>query len=133
MPAQVFVGSVDDDGNRTYLNKGQNRKYFAKRYSNSLYSDDSGRTWTPSAPFPLLGTAEPALAELRDGRVGTNCIRALPAKHNRFVTDLSIENFSHIHDDGIHRNLAQDRGALTLDKNRPAILCDPAVSGGVSD
>ena len=31
MPSQVFVGSVNNDGSRTYLNKGQNRKYFAKR------------------------------------------------------------------------------------------------------
>ncbi|NIP95300.1 MAG: exo-alpha-sialidase, partial [Akkermansiaceae bacterium] len=72
MPAQVFVGSVDADGKRTYLNKGQNRRYFAKRYSNALYSDDAGRTWTPSAPFPLLGSSEPSLAELSDGRIYYN-------------------------------------------------------------
>ncbi len=72
MPAQVFVGPVDQDGKRTYLNKGQNRKYFAKRYSNALYSDDGGRTWTPSTPFPVLGTSEPSLAELKDGRIYYN-------------------------------------------------------------
>jgi len=72
MPSQVFVGSVNDDGTRTYLNKGQGRKFFAKRYSNALYSDDGGRTWTPSEPFPLMGTSEPGLLELHDGRIYYN-------------------------------------------------------------
>ena len=72
MPSQVFVGSVNDDGTRTYLNKGQGGKFFAKRYSNALYSDDGGRTWTPSEPFPLLGTSEPGLLELQDGRIYYN-------------------------------------------------------------
>jgi sialidase-1 len=72
MPAQVFVGSINPDGSRTYLNKGENRKYFAKRYSNALYSDDGGKTWTPSAPFPIRGTSEPGLVELRDGRIYYN-------------------------------------------------------------
>lgn len=72
MPTQVFVGSVNDDGSRTYLNKGQNRKYFDKRYSNALYSDDGGKTWIPSAPLPLGGTSEPSLVELSDGRIYFN-------------------------------------------------------------
>ena len=72
MPSQVFVGAVNEDGSRVYLNKGQGRKYFAKRYSNALYSDDGGRTWTPSDPFPLLGSSEPGLLELQDGRIYYN-------------------------------------------------------------
>ncbi len=72
MPSQVFVGSVGPDGKRTYLNKGQGRKYFAKRYSNALYSDDGGKTWTPSEPFPILGTSEPGLVELLDGSIYYN-------------------------------------------------------------
>ena len=72
LPSQVFVGSVNEDGSRTYLNKGQGRKYFAKRYSNALHSDDGGRTWTPSAPFPMLGGSEPGLLELEDGRIYYN-------------------------------------------------------------
>ncbi|MCH2064213.1 MAG: glycoside hydrolase [Roseibacillus sp.] len=72
MPSQVFVGSVNEDGARTYLNKGQGRKYFAKRYSNALHSDDGGRTWTPSAPFPMLGGSEPGLLELKDGSIYYN-------------------------------------------------------------
>ena len=68
----MFVGSINEDGSRTYLNKGQGRKYFAKRYSNALYSDDSGRTWTPSDPFPILGTSEPGLLEMTDGSIYYN-------------------------------------------------------------
>jgi len=55
-----------------YLNKGKNRKYFDKHYSNAIYSDDGGKTWTPSAPFPLGGTGEAGLAELKDGRIYYN-------------------------------------------------------------
>ena len=66
------MGSINQDGSRTYLNKGQNRKYFAKRYSNALYSDDGGKTWTPSAPFPIRGTSEPGLVELNDGSIYYN-------------------------------------------------------------
>ena len=44
IPSQVFVGSINEDGSRTYLNKGQGRKYFAKRYSNCLlYTSPSPR------------------------------------------------------------------------------------------
>ena len=59
MPAQVFVGSIDPDGTRTYLNKGQGRKYFAKRYSISLYSDDRGKTWTPSSAAAKMPCKRP--------------------------------------------------------------------------
>ena len=68
VPAQVWVGPIDGD-KRTYLNKGQNRKYFGKRYSVILRSDDGGKTWIPSTPFPLGGTSEPTLAELSDGSI----------------------------------------------------------------
>jgi sialidase-1 len=72
MPAQVFVGSINDDGTRTYLNKGQGRKYFDQRYSNALYSDDGGKTWLPGERFPILGSSEPSLVELLDGRLYYN-------------------------------------------------------------
>jgi len=35
-------------------------------------SEDGGKTWIPSAPFPLGGTGEAGLAELRDGRIYYN-------------------------------------------------------------
>ena len=63
MPTRVFVG---------YLNKGKNQKHFGYHYSNALYSDDHGKTWTPSAPFPLAGTGESSLVELSDGRIYFN-------------------------------------------------------------
>ncbi len=72
MPAQVFVGPVHKDGSRTYLNKGQGRKFFAQRYGSALYSDDGGKTWNHSAPFPILGTSEPSLIELKDGSIYYN-------------------------------------------------------------
>ena len=72
MPSQVFVGPINSDGSRTYLNKGQNRKFFGKRYSNALYSDDGGKTWIHSEPFPILGTSEPSLCELNDGSIYYN-------------------------------------------------------------
>ncbi|MCH2059661.1 MAG: glycoside hydrolase [Verrucomicrobiales bacterium] len=71
VPSQVFVGAIEDT-TRTYLNKGQNRKYFAKRYSNAIYSDDGGETWSHSEPFPILGSSEPSLVELHDGRIYYN-------------------------------------------------------------
>ena len=72
MPSQVFVGSIAGDGSRTYLNKGQGRRYFAKRYSNALFSDDGGRTWAASARFPILGGSEPGLLERKDGSIYYN-------------------------------------------------------------
>ena len=55
-----------------YLNKSGGQEIFGKHYSNAIYSDDGGKTWTPSAPFPLGGTGEAGLAELKDGRIYYN-------------------------------------------------------------
>jgi len=63
IPTRVFV---------EYLNKGKNKKYFDDHYSNSLYSDDGGKTWIPSMPFPLGGTGEAGLVELSDGSIYYN-------------------------------------------------------------
>lgn len=38
-------------------------------YNTSMFSDDGGATWQVSAPFPVLGSGEAALAELADGRI----------------------------------------------------------------
>jgi hypothetical protein len=38
-------------------------------YNTAMYSDDGGATWQVSAPFPVLGSGEAALAELSDGRI----------------------------------------------------------------
>jgi sialidase-1 len=38
-----------------------------KGYNTAIYSDDGGRTWIPSEPFPIEGTGEGAIVELSDG------------------------------------------------------------------
>lgn len=41
-------------------------------YNTAIYSDDGGKTWHPSRPFPERGTGEGAVAELSDGRLYYN-------------------------------------------------------------
>ena len=41
-------------------------------YTNAIYSDDRGKTWHTSDPFPENGTGEAAIAELSDGRLYYN-------------------------------------------------------------
>ena len=41
-------------------------------YSSANYSDDGGKTWYTSAPFPVAGTGEGALVELSDGTIYYN-------------------------------------------------------------
>ncbi len=38
-------------------------------YSNAIYSDDNGKTWQSSGPFPDLGTGEGSIAELSNGNL----------------------------------------------------------------
>ncbi len=42
------------------------------QYTNAIYSDDGGRSWKTSAPFPEKGTGEATLVELSDGRIYYN-------------------------------------------------------------
>ena len=42
------------------------------QYTNAIYSDDGGKSWSVSAPFPEKGTGEAALVELSDGRIYYN-------------------------------------------------------------
>jgi sialidase-1 len=42
------------------------------QYTNAIYSDDGGRSWKTSKPFPENGTGEAALIELADGRIYYN-------------------------------------------------------------
>lgn len=41
-------------------------------YTNAMVSDDGGRTWRASEPFPEQGTGEATVAELTDGRLYYN-------------------------------------------------------------
>jgi sialidase-1 len=52
-------------------------------YSTALYSDDGGKIWQTSKPFPVLGTGEATLAELSDGRILYNS-REHMSRGNRF-------------------------------------------------
>lgn len=44
-------------------------------FTNAIYSDDGGKTWQTSEPFPENGTGEAAIAELSDGRLYYNSRR----------------------------------------------------------
>jgi sialidase-1 len=50
-------------------------KLYSKHYTTAVYSDDGGRTWHTSDPFPAFGTGEATLAELSDGRIYYNSRR----------------------------------------------------------
>lgn len=49
-----------------------NRSHWPEHYTNAMYSDDGGRTWQTSEPFPEKGTGEATLVELSDGRIYYN-------------------------------------------------------------
>ena len=54
---------------RFYGKTGDRRENFPKMYNSAIYSDDGGKTWFPSSPFPVMGTGEGCVAELSDGRI----------------------------------------------------------------
>ncbi len=56
---------------------GNQRDEWPNHYTNAVFSDDGGRTWQTSAPFPAMGTGEATLAELADGRIYYNSRRHL--------------------------------------------------------
>ncbi|MBM4089505.1 MAG: exo-alpha-sialidase [Planctomycetes bacterium] len=85
-----------------YSNDVEWRPY---HYSTAVYSDDGGRNWQTSHPFPVLGTGEAALAELSNGSILYNS-REHMSPGNRFMA------WSH------------DGGALWLDAYRNAELPD---------
>lgn len=61
-PARFYAGKND-------------RSLWPKHYTNAIYSDDHGKTWHTSDPFPEFGTGEATLAELSDGRIYYNSRR----------------------------------------------------------
>ena len=63
-PSRVYAG-------------GNDRKFWHLHYSNAIYSDDGGKNWHPSDPFPAFGTGEAALEELSDGTIYYNSRRHL--------------------------------------------------------
>ena len=65
IPTRVFVEGLNYDPQG-------GPKVFDKHYTNAAYSDDHGKTWTPSAPFPVTGTGEAGLVEMLDGSIYLN-------------------------------------------------------------
>ena len=61
-PTRWYAGSND-------------RSFYPKHYTDAIYSDDGGKTWKTSDPFPAMGTGEAAVVELADGRIYYNSRR----------------------------------------------------------
>lgn len=49
--------------------------FWEQHYTNAMYSDDGGKTWQTSEPFPFYGTGEAAIEELSDGTLYYNSRR----------------------------------------------------------
>lgn len=60
-----------------YYGQGNEREFWPDHYTNSIYSDDGGKTWQTSNPFPAHGTGEAAVVELSDGTLYYNSRRHL--------------------------------------------------------
>lgn len=58
-----------------YYGDGNTKEYWDGHYTNAIYSDDGGKIWKASEPFPAYGTGEATLAELSDGTIYYNSRR----------------------------------------------------------
>jgi sialidase-1 len=58
-----------------YYGGGNGREFWDEHYTNAIYSDDGGKTWQASEPFPAYGTGEAAIEELSDGALYYNSRR----------------------------------------------------------
>jgi sialidase-1 len=56
---------------RWYAGKNEQARW-PDHYTNAIYSDDGGKTWHTSDPFPEQGTGEATVVELTDGRLYYN-------------------------------------------------------------
>jgi sialidase-1 len=59
---------------RFYAGKNEQARW-PDHYTNAIYSDDGGKTWNTSDPFPANGTGEATIAELSNGRIYYNSRR----------------------------------------------------------
>ncbi len=59
---------------RYYAGKNDRSKW-PQHYTNAIYSDDGGKSWHTSEPFPAFGTGEATIAELSNGTVYYNSRR----------------------------------------------------------
>jgi sialidase-1 len=51
------------------------REHWPQHYTDAIFSDDGGKTWQASEPFPVMGTGEACIVELSDGRLYYNSRR----------------------------------------------------------
>jgi sialidase-1 len=58
-----------------YYGSGNGREFWDEHYTNAIYSDDGGKTWQASEPFPAYGTGEAAIEELSNGKLYYNSRR----------------------------------------------------------
>jgi sialidase-1 len=59
---------------RWYAGKNESARW-PQHYTNAIYSDDDGKSWKTSDPFPANGTGEATIAELSDGTIYYNSRR----------------------------------------------------------
>jgi sialidase-1 len=59
---------------RFYAGKNEQARW-PQHYTNAIYSDDGGKTWNTSDPFPAKGTGEATMAELSNGLIYYNSRR----------------------------------------------------------
>ncbi|GGW47907.1 sialidase family protein [Arenibacter certesii] len=58
-----------------YYAGGNAKEHWDNHYTNAMYSDDGGKTWFASEPFPAYGTGEATIAELSNGHLYYNSRR----------------------------------------------------------
>lgn len=58
-----------------YYGEGNRSEFWPTHYTNAVFSDDGGKTWESSEPFPALGTGEATIIERRDGTLYYNSRR----------------------------------------------------------
>jgi sialidase-1 len=104
---------------RWYGRSNYPREVFHTHYTNALFSDDGGRTWKASEPFPVMGCGEACIAELADGTLHYN----------------SRRHWAPLPDDALWRwsGESKDGGMTWQNPKRSAILPDgdPASTYGL--
>ncbi len=58
-----------------FYGQSNDRAFWHTHFTNAIFSDDGGKTWTSSEPFPALGTGEATVVELADGSLYYNSRR----------------------------------------------------------
>lgn len=60
-----------------FYSQSNERTYWSEHYANAIFSDNGGKTWHCSEPFPANGTGEAAVVELENGTLYYNSRRHL--------------------------------------------------------